>query len=184
MRLNLPARKDVLSNPTTVIKSDSCRPQIPAGLPSCGSLSKDRNRVWNDYFRRVHARKTFVTGESVLIVEEDGIIAFHLREILKRAGYRGEDPVTSCENALDRLSCDPLPGVLVIDAGVSERSGNFSELFRTCSIYQVPIVILTTFSDRRDAGGVPGTSRTEFITMPFSERELLVTIEKVLQVAR
>jgi DNA-binding response OmpR family regulator len=128
--------------------------------------------------------ETLVTGESVLIVEEDGIIAFHLRETLKRAGYRVEDPVTSGEDALDRLLCDPLPGVLLIHAGVSGRSGNFSELFRICSIKQVPVVILTTFSDRRDAGRVPGTCRTEFITMPVSERELLVTIENVLQVAR
>jgi DNA-binding response OmpR family regulator len=127
---------------------------------------------------------TLVTGESVLIIEENGIIAFYICEILERAGYIVEDPVTSGEDALARLASEPLPGLLLLDTGVPGRSGNFSELHRICSQENVPVVILTTFSDHSDAGQVPGICRAVFLTMPFSERELLVSVKKILHVAR
>ena len=119
---------------------------------------------------------------SVLIVEENGIIAFHICEILKRAGYGTVEPVASGEEALRRLLRFPLPGLVLFDAGTSGSSDVFCKLLRICLHYNLPVVILTTFSDHKEAGSAPGDSGAVFITMPFSERELLLLLEKSLPV--
>ena len=120
-----------------------------------------------------------MTG-SVLIVEENGILAFHVCEILKRAGYGTVEPVVSGEEALDRLSRDPLPDIVLLDTGTSGGPDVFRRILRFCTIRNLPVVILTMFSDHKEAGKALGDCQAVFITMLFSERELLFSLEKSL----
>ena len=125
-----------------------------------------------------------MTGESVFIVEDDGIIALFIYEILERAGYVIEDPVTADKNAIDRFLRKPLPDIALLDTGVPGRPGNFSELRRICEQENVPVVILTTFSDNAGEGQFPGMGREILITLPFSEKDLLASVKNALHAAR
>lgn len=129
-------------------------------------------------------QENHVTGESVLIVEENGIIAFHLIDILQREGYEVEDPVMSVEYALERLLNPPLPGLVLLDPGLPGRSAGFRKLQQTCSSCNVPVLILTTFSDCPEMGEVPGPVRAGILTMPFSESELRRSVKDILHGAR
>ena len=46
----------------------------------------------------------------ILIVEDEGLIALHLMEILTNAGYKVLEPVASGEEAIRHLEEKPLPG--------------------------------------------------------------------------
>jgi len=50
-----------------------------------------------------------MTGETILIVEDEGLIVLHMTELLEKAGYRLVDPAFSVETALQALGKAPLP---------------------------------------------------------------------------
>ncbi len=52
-------------------------------------------------------QRKIMTAKSILIVEDEGLIALHLIEILTNAGYRVLDPVASGEEALRYLEKIP-----------------------------------------------------------------------------
>ncbi|HUH78814.1 MAG TPA: hypothetical protein VLY83_02850 [Methanoregula sp.] len=122
-----------------------------------------------------------MTGESVLILEEDGIIAFHLQETLKKAGYAVEEPSISDGEALARLRNPPLPDLVLIDAGIPGRSPITEEVHRICSQSGVTAVTLTSFSDplanrladRRPCGIT--------LVKPFTDSDLLRAVAEALR---
>jgi len=122
-----------------------------------------------------------MTGESVLIIEDDGIIALHLQETLKKAGYTVEDPVVSENEALDRFARLPLPDIVLVDAGEPALSPHTDKARRFCSDDNIPAVILTSFEDARGARRAEGGRLETFLTKPFSERELLTAVGTALR---
>jgi hypothetical protein len=44
--------------------------------------------------------ETDMTGESILIVEDDGLIALRMKTLLTSSGYHVRDPIASVEEAL------------------------------------------------------------------------------------
>ena len=124
-----------------------------------------------------------MTGESVLIIEDDGIIAFHLFSILERAGYVPEDPVVPGEDVFDRLSDEPLPDLVLLDAGNPGRYDSFHKTLGVLSQCDVPVLILTTFTDFCESEQVMVSRHAEFLTKPFLDNELLLVVERSLHPA-
>jgi DNA-binding NtrC family response regulator len=120
-----------------------------------------------------------MAGKSVLIVGENGIITFHIHRILIQAGYVPEDPIAAKEIP-DRLSNPPLPDLIVLDEGISCNPENLwkaNQIFRKCD---VPVVILTSFSDIREAERLMGIPHALFVAKPFSGDEVLVAVKRRL----
>ena len=118
-----------------------------------------------------------MTGSPVLIVEDDGLIAFHLMEMLRGAGYAVEDPFFSAEEALRRLGRSPRPGLVILEAGIPGRSPRFLEARRICSLHKIPLVVLTSFAGYRSER-LPGIQREIFIVKPFSRQDILSGIRE------
>ncbi|MGB8309736.1 MAG: response regulator, partial [Methanoregula sp.] len=60
-----------------------------------------------------------MTGETILVVEDDGLIALNIIESLEKAGYRVVDSVESGEMALRALEKSPKPDLIIIDIGLA-----------------------------------------------------------------
>ena len=60
-----------------------------------------------------------MTGEIVLIVEDEGLITLHLTEILENVGYRVVDPGIPEKWHLRRFKKSPLPDLILMDIGLA-----------------------------------------------------------------
>lgn len=117
-----------------------------------------------------------LTGLRVLIVEDEGLIAMELSDRLSRKGMTVVAVVDSADRAVAAAS-SLRPEVVLMDIRIKgDRDGveAAGEISRTADI---PIVFLTSHSDRATLDRAKGTAPYGYVLKPFQERELLVAIE-------
>ncbi len=122
-----------------------------------------------------------MTGKQILIVEDEKPIREMIAFGLKRAGFEiceAED----CRAARARLA-DRLPDLVLVDWMLPDMSG--LELTRLLkkddATRDVPVIMLTARAEEEDKiRGLEGGA-DDYITKPFSPRELLARIKAVLR---
>ena len=117
---------------------------------------------------------------NILIVEDEGLIALHISEILANAGYRVADLLPSGEDALEYLSKTPSPDLILMDIGLAGKMNGIETARRIRQNSDIPVLFLTAYSDQiriREAGEV---STFERIRKPFTEKDLIAAVETAL----
>ena len=117
---------------------------------------------------------------TILIVEDEGLIALHISEILANAGYRVADLLPSGEDALEYLSKTPPPDLILMDIGLAGNMNGIETARRIREHSDIPVLFLTAYSDQiriREAGEV---STFERIRKPFTEKDLIAAVETAL----
>ncbi len=120
-----------------------------------------------------------MTGESILIVEDDGLIALRMQELLKSSGYRVSDPVASGEEALERLSL-PLPDLIIMDIGLVGKIDGLEAARRIRSRFDIPVVFLTAYADDQRIARARDISPYGYLVKPFRDDKLISTIQGAL----
>ena len=120
-------------------------------------------------------------GERILIVEDEGSLADSVRYNLEREGY----VVTVAEDgrqALERFRAES-PALVILDLMLPEVSG--LDLCRTIrSESDVPIIMVTAKDSEADKVAGLELGADDYVTKPFSVRELLSRVRALLRVAR
>ena len=118
---------------------------------------------------------------DVLIVEDDRDIAELVVHYLDRAGYASR-VVTSGTDAIASARAR-VPGVVVLDVMLPGLDG-----FEVCRLLRgdsrtaaVPIIILTARAEEADRIAGLELGADDYVTKPFSQRELLARIKAVLR---
>ena len=117
---------------------------------------------------------------TILIVEDEGLIALHISEILANAGYTIADLLPSGEDALEYLSKTPPPDLILMDIGLAGKMNGIETARRIREHSDIPVLFLTAYSDQiriREAGEV---STFERIRKPFTEKDLIAAVETAL----
>jgi len=121
---------------------------------------------------------------SIVIVEDDEDIADSIRYNLEREGYRLR-LAKSGEDALG-LILDRLPNLIILDLNLPHMNG--FELCRRLraepSTARVPILMLTARSDEADKVLGLNIGADDYITKPFSMRELMARVNAALRRAK
>jgi DNA-binding response OmpR family regulator len=115
---------------------------------------------------------------TVLVVEDERKIAEIARDYLVRAGY---DVLTAADGrtALD-LARERRPSLIVLDLNLAELDGlDVARVLRRES--DVPIVMLTARVDESDRLRGLEIGADDYITKPFSPRELVARVKAVLR---
>lgn len=122
-----------------------------------------------------------MAANSILVVEDEPDIRELLRFTLHRAQFR-VNPVADAEEAM-RVLEGPLPSLAVIDWMLPGMSGiELSKRIREDSVTQdLPIIILTARSEETDKLQGFGHGVDDYITKPFSPRELVARIRALLR---
>ena len=120
-----------------------------------------------------------MTGESILVVEDNGVIALQIGELLEKNGYRisgttayGEEAVTMAQKQKPDLICMDI-----------ELMGQIDGIETTQKIHghaDVPIIYLTAYSDGKSFARAKETAPYSYLVKPFTERELLASVELTL----
>lgn len=120
-------------------------------------------------------------GKQVLIVEDERPIREMIAFGLKRAGFEVRE-AEDCRSARAQLA-DRRPDLMLIDWMLPDMSGLelTRSLKRDRETREVPIILLTARAEEGDkVAGLEGGA-DDYVTKPFSPRELLARINAVLR---
>lgn len=115
---------------------------------------------------------------NILVVDDDRDLVDALSYILHREGYR-VTPAYDGEMALKRFAADD-PNLVILDANMPGLDG-FEVCRRLRGGSSVPIIMLTGRSDESDVVSALGLGADDYVTKPFSFRQLVARVKAVLR---
>jgi|SRR5208283_3433329 len=121
-----------------------------------------------------------MTGKTILIVEDEGLIALHLTEILENAGYHVVDPVYSGEMALRALEKPPLPDLILMDIGLAGALDGIETARQVRQRYPAPLIFVTAYTSESMLARMLEVAPDAVLIKPFVDSELLALIGKAV----
>ena len=117
---------------------------------------------------------------TILIVEDERIVAKHLEVRLSRWGYRVSANVASGESALDQLAVVE-PDLVLMDIRLAGRMDGIEAARRIARISAVPIVYMTAYGDDVTLARVKHTRPAGYLVKPYTDVELERVVEQALR---
>ncbi len=117
----------------------------------------------------------------ILIVEDEGLIALHLMEILTNAGYRVFEPVASGEEALRHLEERPPPDLILMDITLDGSLDGIETTRQIRKRHAIPVIFLTAHSNSQIISRAKEVSPCGYIVKPVMEKDLLEHVERAFQ---
>jgi len=117
-------------------------------------------------------------SRSVLLVEDDDAIADMLRGFFERDGYRFLHALTG-EEAVERLRLRPVSAIL-LDLNLPGMDG-VETCRRIREFAQTPVIMLTARDTEVDKVLGLEMGADDYVTKPFSPRELMARVKAVLR---
>lgn len=115
---------------------------------------------------------------SILVVDDEPRIIDFVRMNLELEGYRVLEASNGYET-LDRLKAD-LPDLIILDVMMPEMDG-FETLQHIREVSNVPVIMLTAKNEEIDRVRGLDLGADDYISKPFSNRELLSRIRALLR---
>jgi len=114
----------------------------------------------------------------ILVVDDEPRMIQFIRMNLELEGYR----VTQASNGLEALNKirDELPDLVILDVMMPELDG-FETLRMLREVSSVPVIMLTVKADEEDKVKGLGLGADDYVTKPFSPRELAQRVRAVLR---
>jgi len=120
-----------------------------------------------------------MTGASVLIVEDEPIVAIGLQDRLERLGYRVADIVDTGEAAV-AVAVEARPDVVLMDIHLAGEMDGITAADQIRAQTQIPVIYLTAFSDNETVRRASGTEPMNYLHKPCQDRDLRVAVELAL----
>jgi two-component system, OmpR family, phosphate regulon response regulator PhoB len=120
--------------------------------------------------------------KKILVVDDDADILELLGFTLKKAGFA----IGTARDGMEALkkACTLLPDLILLDVMMPEMDGLAvcEILRRDPATSSIPILILTAASGQLSRLAGLHAGATEYMTKPFSPKEVVVKIEELLQI--
>ncbi|MEN9202150.1 MAG: response regulator [Thermostichus sp. DG_1_6_bins_120] len=116
---------------------------------------------------------------SILVVEDEKIIAKDIANVLKKFGYTVPAIASSGEEAIRRLE-EASVDLVLMDIVLKGDIDGIEATKRITERFNIPVVHLTAYADDDTLSRVKETQPFGYIIKPFKERELYTTIEIAL----
>ena len=117
---------------------------------------------------------------SILVVEDDGLIALRSQELLTKSGYIVADLFASGEEVLEYLESSILPDLILMDIGLSGTLNGIETARKVREKYDIPVIFLSAYSNDQRIAEAKDVSPYGYIIKPFVELQLLGTIQDAL----
>lgn len=113
---------------------------------------------------------------SILIVEDESIVALDIKHHLKRFGYRVLGPAASADAAL-KIVDQEVPDLVLMDIKIQGDMDGVETARIIRERYHRPVIMLTAYADEQTLNRAKLSGPFGYILKPFDERELRTTIE-------
>ena len=113
---------------------------------------------------------------KILIVEDEGIVAKDIQNILKTLGYTVVGISSSSEDAIKKTD-EMRPDLVLMDIVLDGNADGIETAKQIRNRFNIPIIYLTAFADEKTLQRAKITEPYGYILKPFQERELQITIE-------
>jgi PAS domain S-box-containing protein len=120
-----------------------------------------------------------MTPASILIVEDEAIVALDLRTQLEDLGYDVIGIADQAEDAL-KIAAAQRPDLVLMDVRLKGPTDGIHTAGILNRMYQLPVIYLTAHSDDETVQRAAGTAPYGYLTKPFQIRELHAAIEVAL----
>ena len=117
---------------------------------------------------------------QIMVVEDERILALHLRQQLVRLGYGILGPTASGEDALRQIETAK-PDLVLMDIHIEGMLDGIETAARIPPDYLIPVIYLTAYSEEATLARARRTKPYGYLIKPFSERELHATIQMALE---
>jgi signal transduction histidine kinase len=120
-----------------------------------------------------------MTGEKVLIVEDESVVALNIHMRLEAANYRVAGIADSAETAL-QLTAHTAPDLILMDIRLKGQLDGIETAHLIRQKHDIPIVYLTAYTDEDTLHQAKTTLPYGYILKPFETAELCTAIELAL----
>jgi len=124
----------------------------------------------------------YMTGETILVVEDEGLIALHLTELLEKAGFVVKEPAYSGEMVLRDLGKSPLPDLILMDIALAGKLDGIETARQIRQQFPaLPLIFVTAYSPERTLERLQDLEPDGIIVKPFEDTDLLSLMKKALR---
>lgn len=116
---------------------------------------------------------------SVLVVEDESIVAKDIQHSLKKLGYSVPSVENSGEDAIDAAG-QYRPDLILMDIMLKGEISGIEAAEQIKNRYQIPIIFLTAYADESTLSKAKVTEPYGYIIKPFKEIDLHTSIEMAL----
>lgn len=113
---------------------------------------------------------------SVLIVEDEWMVAWDLERSLKEMGYQVVGTVDSSHEAL-RVAAEKRPDVALMDIRINGDADGITTAAALAEKFDVPVVYLTAYTDDATLSRAARSRAYGYVVKPFTSREVKSAIE-------
>lgn len=118
---------------------------------------------------------------SVMIIEDEAIIAMHLRRIVQGLGNTVTGVARTRDDAV-AMARETMPDLILADINLADGSSGIDAVKDILTDFSVPVIFITAFPQRLLTGERP--EPTYLITKPFEPETVTATIWQALLVHR
>ena len=120
-----------------------------------------------------------IAEKTVLVVEDEGLIAMDLRRHLENFGYIVPAVVKTAGDAI-RLQAAHLPNLILMDIHLRGKMDGIEAAAEIRKTSDVPIVFLTAYADTATVERAKTTEPVGYMMKPFRSGDIRVQIEVAL----
>jgi diguanylate cyclase (GGDEF)-like protein len=117
---------------------------------------------------------------SILVVDDEALVAFDIQTALASLGYHVPATAASAVEALEAVEAHR-PNLVLMDVRLQGKSDGIATAEIVRRDYGIPVVFLTSYSDRATVARAKTVSPYGYLLKPFTEHELGAAIEVALQ---
>lgn len=120
--------------------------------------------------------------KSILIVEDEAIVALDLRMLLESAGYTIIRICNSSDQLFSELENPHKPDLILMDVHINGELDGLESSLRVKKLYDIPVIFLTAYADKNTISKAKSSYPYGYIIKPYDKQRLLIIIEMGLNI--
>ncbi len=121
--------------------------------------------------------------EKILIVEDEGVVALHIRKTLESLGYVVTDIAATGEEAIMKAMTNR-PDLVLMDIVLKGAIDGIDATEKIRPLFNIPVIFVTAHTDEATLQRAKVTEPFGYIVKPIKERDLHIAIEFALYKSR
>lgn len=121
--------------------------------------------------------------KKILIIEDEVVVAKSMSKILQAGGYEINGFAANYKEANEQLLSSQ-PDLILCDINLNDTKTGIDLMKEFDVKFNVPFIFITAYSDDKTINEAEKLNPENYLTKPFSEKQLLVSVERAFRQQR